>query len=265
MANNSPQYYQNLRPEVLNIIPRSSRRILEVGCGAGVMGAALKSRQECEVTGMEIILEVEDQARSNLDRVIIGDFVANSFKLEDSYYDTIILADVLEHLPDTDVALQIINRKLSDTGSLVLSIPNIRHWSIIHSLLEGDWRYQDEGLLDRTHLKFFTHRSLIRTLAVNGFFPISTTSSKCGTTGPGFMPFIEHLQHFGINATNLYDEINDYQYLMVCQKLSNPDIFTNIDSCDTMEARSVSYLMDYYKETNQHDKTLPLVLKMMGK
>ena len=95
---NNADYYQYQRPEVLALIPECAKRILDVGCGAGVLGASLKHRQPCEVTGIEFVIEAAALARDKLDRVIQGDFSANAHQLMDSYYDAIVLADVLEHL-----------------------------------------------------------------------------------------------------------------------------------------------------------------------
>jgi 2-polyprenyl-3-methyl-5-hydroxy-6-metoxy-1,4-benzoquinol methylase len=253
---NPVQYYQFPRPEVLAIVPESASRILDVGCGAGALGASLKTRQACEVTGVEFVAEAAELARGALDRVLQGDLFTLADQLVDGYYDAIILADVLEHLPDTDQALQLLSTKLAVNGALILSLPNTRHWSVLRSLLEGDWKYEDAGLLDRTHLRFFTHRSLIRSLASNGFFPRSTTSTRYPHLGQAPSGLAELLATAGIRAGNLLDETGDYQYLLVCQKM---DDWAAVEApTDPLQARSIFYLAEFCREIGDAKQAMSL-------
>jgi len=133
-------------------------RILEVGCAAGLTGFELKRKKIAdEVVGLEINKDVSKIASLYLDKVI----TANVEEIEElpfpkKYFDCILFLDVLEHLIDPWKTLKKLRDYLKNDGIVVASIPNIRHHSIITSLVLGRWEYQDAGILDRTHLRFFT-------------------------------------------------------------------------------------------------------------
>jgi 2-polyprenyl-3-methyl-5-hydroxy-6-metoxy-1,4-benzoquinol methylase len=242
----SQTYYRYARPEVAELVPLDARRILDVGCGAGVLGATLKSRQDCAVTGIEIVREAAEEAIGRLDRVLCGELFLVAEHLPDAGYDAIIMADVLEHLPDSDQVLGLLASKLAQKGRLILSIPNVRHWSVIQGLLEGDWKYEDSGLLDRTHLRFFTHRSLIRTLANNGFFPETTTATRFFSPAPSGLS--EALSELNIQSGSLEEESAYYQYLLVCGR-QGPASLSGHREGNKLQARSLFYLAEYYQET----------------
>ena len=152
----NPAYYSYSRPEIQALIPSSAKKILDIGCGTGELGKALKERQDCEVTGVEIVPEVADKARENLDKVIVGDIEEIIDDLPENYYDVVIFADVLEHLKNPWKILSQIKTRINAQSIVIISIPNVRHWSVIKDLLEGRWDYQEAGILDKTHLRFFT-------------------------------------------------------------------------------------------------------------
>ncbi len=154
-----PAYYQNQRPEILALIPPSSRWVLDVGCAAGEMGRQLKAqRPGVQVVGIEKEERALERARDNLDVVIptnMDMFEALPYPAE--FFDCITCGDILEHLRDPELVLAKLLAYLKPNGTLVCSIPNIRHQSVLLDLLvNGRWQYQDEGLLDRTHIHFFT-------------------------------------------------------------------------------------------------------------
>ena len=162
-------YFDHARPEVLTLVPQAARRILDVGCGVGALGAALKQRQECKVVGLELDGEAVTAAREVLDIAIHGD--AEEFAIPDlrQKFDCAVCADVLEHLRNPQDVLRKITDALDEDGTLVVSIPNARHWTIIARLLDGNFGYEDAGLLDRTHLRFFTRREAEMLLWRAGF------------------------------------------------------------------------------------------------
>ena len=154
-----PAYYQNQRPEIIALIPPHAIHILDVGCAAGEMGRLLKSeRPGVEVVGIEKETRASNQARSNLDAVIGADMdEIETLPYPVEFFDCITCGDILEHLRDPEAAVNKLLPYLKPGGSLVCSIPNIRHQSVLLDLLvNGRWQYRDEGLLDRTHIHFFT-------------------------------------------------------------------------------------------------------------
>jgi GT2 family glycosyltransferase/2-polyprenyl-3-methyl-5-hydroxy-6-metoxy-1,4-benzoquinol methylase len=177
----SLSYFEFARPEVLARIPLSARRVLEVGCGAGRLGEALKARQPAEVTGIEFDSAAAEAARTRLDQVFKGDIERLDPGFAAGAFDCIVCADVLEHLEAPEQLLARIRGWLEPDGLLVASIPNARHHSVVGGLLEGDWTYERAGLLDSTHLRFFTRFDLERMLYRAGF-----SIRRMGTVpGPG--------------------------------------------------------------------------------
>src|SRR5882724_3574126 len=157
---NTPDYYERERPEVLNAIPREAARILDVGCGAGWLGEQLKRRQGATVWGIEVVPKASERAAQQLDRVWNTPVETALPEIPEENFDCIVTADVLEHLVDPWTVLAHLRRRLVPGGTLVASIPNVGHWDVIRDLLEGTWQYASEGLLDQTHLRFFTRRSV---------------------------------------------------------------------------------------------------------
>ncbi|MCL5991148.1 MAG: class I SAM-dependent methyltransferase [Bacteroidetes bacterium] len=156
-------YYEGERLEMLEYIPKGCRRVLEVGCGAGKFGYSLKLRSKSEVWGIEINEEQAEKSKGLLDKVICGGIESRMKELDDGYFDCIVFNDVLEHIAYPNEMLIELKAKLIEKGFIVASIPNVRHITNLKELLIGrDWRYRNEGILDNTHLRFFTKKSIIR-------------------------------------------------------------------------------------------------------
>lgn len=156
--------YVSERLDVQQLIPESARLILDVGCSTGSLGAAIKRRKASKVIGIEYSLEMADVASGQLDRVFVGDAtqVLGSNELEAYKFDAILFADVLEHLVDPWSALRSATRFLSEGGVVIASIPNIRHiYTLGNLLFKGYWPYNDRGIHDRTHLRFFTKKNIL--------------------------------------------------------------------------------------------------------
>lgn len=154
------EYYSQSREDIESLIPLSVSRVLDIGCGEGILGKRLLERGAKEVTGVEINSSACEKAARNISRVICGNIEELDLPFEDGYFDCIILGDVLEHLKDPAAVLVKLGRTLSDTGEVIASIPNIRYYGILNMLVEGYWSYADYGILDRTHLRFFTRKEM---------------------------------------------------------------------------------------------------------
>ena len=145
--------------------------VLDVGCAVGELGRYLTEQKHCVVDGIEANPDAAAMARSFNRQVWEADLeTASLVELEEEFrYQYIVCADVLEHLRDPGKVLQRLKDLLTPDGKILISIPNIGHIGIFLELLSGDFRYREEGLLDRTHLRFFTRRSFLHLLAENGF------------------------------------------------------------------------------------------------
>lgn len=152
-------YHSYISPHILSMIEGHPRRILEVGCAEGAMGQVIKEKYHCEYIGLEISRDSCAKAETRLDRAIVADVEKADLKdysLSEKGFDYIIYADVLEHLYDPWTVICGHKEFLKDDGYIVASIPNIRNLEIIQSLAGGNWTYKEEGILDSTHLRFFT-------------------------------------------------------------------------------------------------------------
>lgn len=148
-----------------HVAPRG--RALDIGCAEGLLGEALLREGFREVWGVEPIEKVARQAGGRLSRVVCGRFPQANADYG-GLFDCIVLADSLEHMEDPWRALLTARQLLAANGSVILSVPNVSHLSVILRLIRGRWTYRDAGLLDRTHLRFFTPLSLRSALADAG-------------------------------------------------------------------------------------------------
>lgn len=151
-----PRYYQFSRPELLPLIPPQSLSILELGCAAGRLGRLIKERQVCRLTGVELNPSAALEAGKYFDDVRVANLDTAPPAFSENEFEVVICADVLEHLQDPWSLLRSIRRWLRPGGVLICSIPNIANLGIINQLAHGTWPYADAGILDRTHLRFFT-------------------------------------------------------------------------------------------------------------
>jgi 2-polyprenyl-3-methyl-5-hydroxy-6-metoxy-1,4-benzoquinol methylase len=164
-----PGYYEFARPELLALIPGAARRVLDVGCGAGRLGEALKARQPVRVVGVELVDRAAEHARARLDELFAGDVETLDLPFAAGSFDCVVCGDVIEHLRKPERFLRRAHGWLEPQGRLVASLPNVRHHSVVRALLEGNWTYESAGLLDETHLSFFTRRDLIDLVQTAGF------------------------------------------------------------------------------------------------
>lgn len=171
------QYFSHARPEIVQVVPESARSVLELGCAAGAMGSAIKQRQNCNYIGIETNSDAAAVAARSLDTVLVGDVETGPLPLPDQSVDCIVCADILEHLADPWQMLRELRRIIQAGGTIVVSVPNIQNVDIVQALVNGRWDYLDAGILDRTHLRFFTRSTFEESLIDAGF-----TISRCNFT-----------------------------------------------------------------------------------
>ena len=164
-------YYSRVRSWPSKFDIAVGAQVLDIGCGDGALGASLKANFQCAVTGVEVLPEHASKAELVLDGVHCCDALDFLVQSESGKFDVVIMSDSLEHFIDPDAVLTACHRVLKGPNSkLLIALPNVRNFRVTLPLLLFDkWSYADEGLLDRTHLKFFTENSIRHTLSVNGF------------------------------------------------------------------------------------------------
>lgn len=156
------EYYELFRPEIFQLVPENTKKFLDIGCGFGSLGAHVRELYGSKTFGIEINTEAAIFLSQRLDKHFIADIETFDFSQLDRNFDCIVLADILEHLVNPWKTLNTVKSHLAVTGVMVVSIPNIRNLNVIGALiLKGAWRYQDSGILDRTHLRFFTKQTMI--------------------------------------------------------------------------------------------------------
>ena len=167
--NDDQTYYRNTRPEVAAFLPPDAARVLEIGCGAGNFRRNFTG--PVEYWGVEPVPAIAAIAAGALDKVLVGTFRDVLASLPDGHFDLVVCNDVIEHMDDHDGFLEAIKGKMRPGRAwLVGSVPNVRYITNLYALLvRKDWQYVDAGILDRTHLRFFTRRSLERALLAHGY------------------------------------------------------------------------------------------------
>lgn len=155
-------YYLQERSDVEPFVPTGLGRVLDVGCAAGGFGALLKAKGKArEVWGIELNAEAARRAEGRLDRVLVGDAVERLREMPRGEFDAVCFTDVLEHLAWPDEALREAVRCLAPGGVVVASLPNIRNiTALVDIVWQGEFRYREEGIFDRTHLRFFTRSTI---------------------------------------------------------------------------------------------------------
>jgi 2-polyprenyl-3-methyl-5-hydroxy-6-metoxy-1,4-benzoquinol methylase len=174
--------YISDRREILPYVPKVKGRVLDVGCSTGNFSRLLKDEWGCEVHGIEVNPKAAEIASDKLDRVFCGDAVEVLYKVPDNYYNLVTMNDVLEHLVNPYDFLNRLHNKILPAGIIFAIVPNIRyHKALAKILYKKDFEYEDEGIFDRTHLRFFTKKSIKRMF------------EECN---------YEEIDYFGINSTS---------------------------------------------------------------
>lgn len=209
------QYYTHVRQEIDHLLPVRVNRMLEIGCGKGDTAAWIRSsRGASQVLGIEIDSAAAEGAAGKIDEVICGNFETMDLPEHYREFDLILCLDVLEHLVDPWHAMQRISQMLLPGGILIISIPNVRYFRVVWSLLaRGRWEYENDGILDRTHLRFFTRRSALELVRGSGLHV--TVVSATGLE-PG-----RKTRYFDALTLSLLRPFFEYQYLIKAQKSSS--------------------------------------------
>jgi 2-polyprenyl-3-methyl-5-hydroxy-6-metoxy-1,4-benzoquinol methylase len=214
-------YFEHARFEMLPYVPTTCQRVLDVGCGQGNFGEALKQSRKVEVWGLEPVASAVAEAATKLDRAIEGIFTPD-VDLPPASFDAIIFNDVLEHMPEPTEALQFAHKLLTPGGVIIASIPNIRQFQKVWELaVLGEWQYHDRGILDRTHLKFFTRKSIQAMFTESGYQldtlqGINAYSGGDGTGKPSRWRIFKVINALTLNA------IEDMKYLQFAVVARSP-------------------------------------------
>ncbi len=191
-------------------------RILDVGTASGYLGKIWRG-QGHYIAGLEYDAAAAEKARPYYDALQVTDVETYAFPFRDEF-DYIVFADVLEHLRDPAAVLRRCLPALKDSGKIIISVPNVANWVIRLSLLVGKFDYMDKGILDRTHMRFFTLRSLKRMMREASCdvlkvmpTPLPVQLVLPFTASPMFTPFHE----LGYAVTRCWKSLFAYQFVIV--------------------------------------------------
>ena len=210
-------YFTNPRIDLIKLIPRKNdNKVLEIGAGGGDTLLEIKKQKLANVVvGIELMeMQNSNQANTDIDKFIICDVERTELEFPDSYFDVIILGDVLEHLLDPWTFLKKTSRCLKPGGLFIASIPNIRYYTAMSKIFfNGDFGYEEQGLFDRTHFRFFCKKNM-RSLFTTELF-------RCREIMPR-----DHLYEikskrkvFNKLTFGLFEEFLTLQYVIVAEKI----------------------------------------------
>lgn len=162
-------YFSGHRSDVAELVPEDCSRVLDVGCGFGGLGRSLRARGVAQVFGVELNPDATAHLAGVYAEYWIGDVEQGSLPADMAPFDCIGFADVIEHLRDPWGCMARYLQWLKLGGYVVASIPNVRNIALLYNLIvRGRWHYEESGLLDRTHLRFFTRREIMELFAGAG-------------------------------------------------------------------------------------------------
>lgn len=216
-------YYDNVNPDLLASIPLNAQKVLEIGCGKGNFGRAYKEQNPTvEYTGVELFKDAALHASKYLDHVICGDIEQTKIlaKLEKSLkgkkFDTLIFGDVLEHLMEPSDVLKNLYPLVANGGMCIACVPNVGHWTLLQQLLKGRWDYADSGLLDRTHLRFFTLETTVELFQNSGWTVLDAKSRILWPeeTEIAIKNLLYLADPLGITAQKMHRDLSAFQWVI---------------------------------------------------
>lgn len=205
--------------KIAQLIGSHSKKIVDFGCAAGYFGQFLKEKTKATVWGVEIDPEDAKKAEKKLDKVLTFNLEEENWykKFGNEKFDVAIFADVLEHLHNPKNALENTKKILNKDGKIIISVPNVSHQSILLELIFDQWNYEKSGLLDNTHVKFFTKQTIVSLIQKSGLHIKSIDSTI--TQYP--RNYIEKIfkEHHKTLTPDIYELINqpekkNFQYII---------------------------------------------------
>lgn len=217
-----PQYYAGLRTELIRFIPAEENkgmRVLEVGCGCGeTLGRIKYLFPESEIYGIEIVDAVAEVGHKRFETIIQGNVEFMDLPYPKDYFDYVIFGDVLEHLTYPEAVLTKMHSFLKPGGRFLTSIPNLMNAHVIYDLLRGRFTYKDSGILDRTHMRFFTYQEILEMFRRNGYvIDRIDFQGMAGETTDAFPELFEKL--LGIDGVANKGLFDTYQFLVLARRV----------------------------------------------
>lgn len=212
-AEKTESYFGNARKDISPLLPTHMGDVLEIGCGSGATLAWLKSTNRCHsTTGIELFESAAAQAARQVDTVLCGPAEIMLHELPSAQqFDVVLCLDVLEHMVDPWAFLVHLVQRVKLGGLVISSLPNVRFIGVLGPLLvQGQWRYREDGVLDRTHLRFFTRKSALELMSTGGLEFVA-----CRGNAP---PVRTLVGRFDSMSLGLFKEFSAFQWLISCRR-----------------------------------------------
>jgi SAM-dependent methyltransferase len=189
-------------PDLLNFIPITAKKIIEVGCSSGALAREYKKlNTNCHYLGIDIDAHYTEFAQRYCDSVLSVDIEGPNFNITETgkSVDCWLFGDTLEHFRDPWNVLSNIRKIIPNNGCIVACIPNAQHWSIQAKLNTGDFRYEDSGLLDRTHLRWFTRTTIFELFESTGYRIEDGMPRVFGSNQPNLNLILESIKKMALS------------------------------------------------------------------
>jgi SAM-dependent methyltransferase len=211
-------YYSNIRLDLVQFIEKESNlKILEIGAAYGETLFYLKEKGiASEVVGVDLFEDTKNKnLYKTLDHFIFGNIEEIELEKYINYFDIILLPDVLEHLLEPKKVLNKVSQYVKNDGKIIVSMPNIRHYSALNKIfIKGDFKYEESGLFDYTHLRFYCKKNIIQLIEQSKYKVVTQQSSIKNYKGKSIAKIMNKLT-FGI-----FEEFLSYQYFFVATKVN---------------------------------------------
>lgn len=210
------QYFANVREDLISVVPNNPKqKILEIGAGTGDTLVVLKKRGLASfAAGVELFpIPDSNQDNSAIDKFIVGNIEQMDLDLEENFFDVIICGDVLEHLLDPWKTVEKLGRYLKTGGIIIVSMPNIRHWSSLKKIfIKGNFEYEPSGIFDKTHYRFFCLKNIKALLTNKNLTPIKAV--------PNFrlIKRVSKTKMLDAVTFGMFSQFLSAQYIVISQK-----------------------------------------------
>lgn len=209
--------YEAVNQSVLLRVPKTAKRLLDIGCGTGGLGGKIKESISCEVVGLTDSEAELLVASKMLDNVLLCNL--NKFNSETlGKFDCIICSHILEHLYQSEKLLYSLHKNMNKTSVMIVALPNVLYWKQRWQFIRGRFRYTDGGLMDRTHFRFFDWQTAHELLENSGYTVLESEADGCFP-----LPFIRRIlpgvvsSAIDFAAIRQFPGLFGFQFILYCR------------------------------------------------
>lgn len=217
------EYEESYSNDLLFLIPKEAKTVVEIGCNTGRLAEEYrKINPNVHYLAVELSEKAAKKAATRIDFVVTGNiedfevFTQLEKHLGEHKIDALVFSDVLEHLIDPWMTLSKFRQMMMTNGYCIVCIPNVSHWTILAGLIHGEWNYADFGLLDKSHLRFFTKKTMIELFATSGW-QVETLTPRIFApkeTDQAINVFTSLAPYFGLTIEQVRENLSVFQWVI---------------------------------------------------